>query len=99
MNALIEKYPDASLYQTHFRFIDARGNFVRKCKPMDEKQSADEFLSSFLQKNIDVNGTGFMLRSVHYNKLEGIPQYPNLLFADLNYGLKLQNLHTWQQVL
>jgi hypothetical protein len=55
---------------------------------MDEKQSADEFLSSFLQKNIDVNGTGFMLRSVHYNKLEGIPQYPNLLFADFELWIK-----------
>src|SRR5204862_7663308 len=25
MNGLIEKYPDASLYQTHFRYIDGKG--------------------------------------------------------------------------
>ena len=49
---------------------------------MDEKQTAAEFLSSFLQRNIDVNGTGFMVRSQDYNVLEGIPLYPNLLFAD-----------------
>jgi glycosyltransferase involved in cell wall biosynthesis len=82
MNDLIEQYPDASLYQTHFRFIDAKGNFIRQCKPMDEKQTAAEFLSSFLQRNIDVNGTGFMMRSEDYNSLGGIPSYPNLLFAD-----------------
>lgn len=82
MNDLINQYPDASLYQTHFRFIDAKGDFIRHCKPMDEKQMAAEFLAVFLQRNIDVNGTGFMLRSQDYNSLGGIPLYPNLLFAD-----------------
>jgi glycosyltransferase involved in cell wall biosynthesis len=88
MNGLIEQYPDASLYQTHFRFINAKGDFIRHCKPMDEKQTAVEFLSSFLQRNIDVNGTGFMMRSKDYEKLDGIPTYPNLLFADFELWIK-----------
>lgn len=82
MQDLINEHPDASLYQTHFRFIDAKGNFIRHCRPMDEKQNATEFLSSFLQRNIDITGTGFMIRSRNYDALGGIPSYPNLLFAD-----------------
>jgi hypothetical protein len=80
------------LYQTHFRFIDAKGNFLKKCKPMDEKQTAAEFLSSFLQGNIDVNGTGFMLRSKDYDRLGGIPAYPNLLFADFELWINATKL-------
>src|SRR5690349_19976291 len=39
MTQLIKAHPHASLYQTHFRFIDSNGNFVRSCKPMAEVQS------------------------------------------------------------
>ena len=88
MNELINKYPDAGLYQTHFRFIDAKGNVIRRCKPMDEKQTAPEFLSSFLQRAIDVNGTGFIIRSKNYATLGGIPAYHNLLFADFELWIK-----------
>lgn len=92
MNELINQYPDASLYQTHFKFIDAKGNFIRNCKLMAEKQTAAEFLSSFLQRQIDVNGTGFMLRSKDYENLEGIPHYPNLLFSDFELWINATEL-------
>ena len=82
MYGLIEKYPDASLYQTHFRYIDAKGRLIKKCKPMVERQSAGEFLEGLLQNRININGTGFMLRSKDYNATGGIGGYPNLLFAD-----------------
>jgi glycosyltransferase involved in cell wall biosynthesis len=88
INELINQHSDASLYQTHFRFIDAKGNIIKHCKPMAEKQTAAEFLSSFLQRNIDVNGTGFMLRSKDFDTLGGIPSYPNLLFADFELWIK-----------
>ena len=45
---LIKKFPDASLYQTHFRYIDNKGKIIRNCKPMNEVQTASEFLNSFL---------------------------------------------------
>ncbi len=93
MKGLIHQYPDASLYQTHFNFIDAKGNFIRHCKPMKEKQTAAEFLSCFLQRNIDVNGTGFMMRSKDYDAIGGIPSYPNLLFADFELWIKLTSLN------
>jgi hypothetical protein len=92
MNGLIHQYPDASLYQTHFRFIDAKGNFLRKCISMKERQSAAQFLSNFLQRNIDVNGTGFMLRSFDYERIKGIPAYPSLLFADFELWITISNL-------
>ena len=43
MNSLIIKHPDASLYQAHFKFIDANGALIRHCQPMAEIQYAHEF--------------------------------------------------------
>jgi glycosyltransferase involved in cell wall biosynthesis len=92
MHDLINQYPDASLYQTHFRFIDAKGNFLKKCKPMDEKQTAAEFLHTLFIDSIDTTGTGYITRSKDYNAVDGIPSYPNLLFADHALWIKLTAL-------
>jgi glycosyltransferase involved in cell wall biosynthesis len=89
MNALLQKFPDASLYQTHFTYIDAAGEKIRDCKEMAEKELAGEFLSKFLQKRIDVMGTGFMMRAKDYDAIGGIPAYPNLLFADFELWIRL----------
>ena len=89
VNTLIQKHPDASLYQTHFRFIDSNGEVVRKCKPMPETQSSAEFLKSILTNTLDTMGTGYMMRSSDYDKLGGIQPYPNLLFADHELWLGL----------
>jgi len=48
MNALIEKHPEASLYQAHFQYIDKDGLLIRDCLPMDEIQYGHEFLAFFL---------------------------------------------------
>lgn len=93
MNDLINQYTDASLYQTHFCFIDAKGNFIKHCKPMDEKQTASEFLYSLFTDSIDTMGTGYMMRSKDYDTVGGIPSYPNLLFADHALWIKLTALH------
>ena len=42
--------------------------------------------------SIDVNGTGFMARAVDFNRIGGIPAYPNLLFADFTLWLQLARL-------
>lgn len=90
MDRLIEKHPGASLYQTHFSYIDSIGKPIRACKPMDEVQSAEEFLAFFLCSMIDVMGTGFMMRSADYDAIGGIPaRYPNLLFADFELFINL----------
>ena len=89
MNELIEKFPGAALYQSYFNFIDAKGAVIRPCKPVNEKESAAEFLYRILTNDIDVNGTGFMTRSAAYEAMGGIPAYPNLLFADLHLWIDI----------
>lgn len=89
MNDLIIKYPDASLYQAHFNYIDSVGNVIRHCKKMNETQYPEEVLGNFMSSNTDVLGTGFMMRSEDYNNTGGIPQYPSLLFADFELWINL----------
>lgn len=90
MNDLINKFPDATLYQTHFLYIDARGKTIRTCKLMKEKENGPGFLESILQNKIDIVGSGFMMRSKEYDESGGIPtSYPNLLFADFELWLNL----------
>lgn len=82
MDNLIHTNPDAKLYQTHFEYIDATGNKIRNCLPMNDSLSAEEFVGKALQRNLDINGTGYMFRSVDYDAINGIPLYPKLMFAD-----------------
>lgn len=92
MTALINQYPDASLYQTHFNLIDADGKFMRQCKPMTEKKTAKGLLDKILENNINMYGTGFMMRTVDYDRVGGIPMFPNLLSADYVLWLKLSSI-------
>lgn len=92
MDELIAKHPDASLYQTHFSYIDSKGKNIRVCKPMNETETAKDFLTSFLTNNMDIMGTGFMMRSKDYDALGGIPDYPNLLFADFELWINLTRI-------
>lgn len=89
MDGLIKKHPEASLYQAHFRYIDANGNIIRKCKPMDGKQTIAEFATSIFTFTLDTMGTGYMMRSSDYDRAGGISLYPNLLFADHTLWFRL----------
>lgn len=89
MESLINKYPDAGLYQTHFRFIDSEGRQIKKSLPMAENQKPAEVLHNFLCQKMDIMGTGFMMRSRDYDAAGGIPAYPNLLFADMELWIEL----------
>jgi glycosyltransferase involved in cell wall biosynthesis len=90
MDDLINKFPDAALYQTHFSFINSEGGEIRDCTPMKEKEDGPEFLQSILQNKIDIIGTGFLMRSKDYDEIGGLPaDYPNLLFADFDLWVSL----------
>jgi len=89
MDDLIREHPQASLYQTHFRYIDSTGKETGKCKPMQEAQQPATALHNFLCDKISLMGTGFMMRSADYDQVGGIPQYPNLLFADMELWIEL----------
>lgn len=95
MDNLIRENPNAGLYQTHFRLIDAEGEFIRNCLPMPKQETAAEFLAARLALIRDSFGTGYMMRSQDYDKLGGIPAYPKLLFADDALWLGLMEL-SWK---
>ncbi len=89
IDALIQRFPDAGLYQTHFNFIDGEGKLIRACAPMRAKIGPAELLESVLQNVIEITATGFMVRTKDYDAMDGIPPYPNLLYADIELWLKL----------
>ncbi len=90
IDTLIKQHPTASLFTTHFNYIDAAGNTIRNCKPMDCVQQPHEFLSHYLCSMIDCMGTGFVMRATDYDSIGGIPtRYPNLLYADFELWILL----------
>ena len=90
---LIERYPDASLYQTHFNYIDAKGILIKPCKPMAIRQTIDQFLGAQMNQTIDSMGTGYMMRSKDFDLVGGMPtNYPNLIFADYELFMRLTQL-------
>ncbi|HJS54512.1 MAG TPA: glycosyltransferase [Chitinophagaceae bacterium] len=90
MQELIQQHPKASLYQTHFEYIDKNGKFIRNCLPMDEIQFGHEFLASHMTRTLDSMGSGYMMRSADYDRICGIPlHYPNLIYADYELWTRL----------
>lgn len=82
IRALVAARPDAALYQTQFRLIDARGRTIRDAATQPTRETASEFLASRLQNRRDSFGTGYVMRSSDYDVVGGIPLFPKLLFAD-----------------
>lgn len=90
IDQLTNQHPQASLFHTHFNFIDAEGKVSRPSKHMPEKLTGVDLLQYFLTHSIDLMGTGYVMRSKDYDALKGIPtRYPNLLFADFELWLNL----------
>ena len=90
MDTLINRFPDATLYQTHFNYIDAAGKLIRLSEAMDEQQFVQDFLADQMQQTIDSTGTGYMMRSTQFDEAGGMPvNYPNLIFADYALWVRL----------
>jgi glycosyltransferase involved in cell wall biosynthesis len=89
INPLNELYPDASLYHTHFNFIDTYGKILRKSRQMEEVITDEAFLKNVLLSLSDITATGFVLRSKDYDAIGGIPSYPNLLYADIELWFRV----------
>ena len=90
IDSLMRKHPDASLYHTHFKYIDGDGKFVRSCLPMCEMQQAHEFIACQMNRTIDSTGTGYVMRSDDFDQLGGMPvHYQNLIFSDYELWVKL----------
>lgn len=93
INNLINQHPTASLYHTHFNYVDAEGNIIKPCKPMPNQIGINEFIKLFLTYKIDIMGTGYVTRSKDYEKIGGIPlHYPSLLKADFELWMELAEI-------
>jgi glycosyltransferase involved in cell wall biosynthesis len=82
MRGLIRRHPNAGLYQSHFRLIDAEGRRIRSCVPIPSIEGDADFLSARLAFRRDSFGTGYVFRSSDYTRVGGIPTFPKLMAAD-----------------
>ncbi len=93
ISGLIHQHPDASLYHTHFNYIDSAGKLIGPCLPLPAKLSANEYLALTLQDKVSVMATGYVFRSKDYSLVGGIPvNYPNLIYADLCLFIELTKI-------
>ena len=90
INNLINYHPEASLYHTHFNYIDSKSAFIKVCQPLPSRLNANAYLEYALNEKIDIMATGYVFKSSDYDALGGIPtHYPNLIYADLQLWLEL----------
>ena len=90
INDLINHHTEASLYHTHFNYIDSKSAFIKVCQPLPSRLNANTYLEYALNEKIDIMATGYVFKSSDYDTLGGIPtHYPNLIYADLQLWLEL----------
>lgn len=90
INNLINENPEASLYHTHFKYINSEGADLKNCQPLPTRLNVSEYLEQALNETIDIMATGYVFKSSDYDTIGGIPtQYPNLIYADLELWLAL----------
>lgn len=82
MDDLIAREPQAALYFSHFRYIDANGHLIRACRALPPRETAAQYIAALFKGERDTYGTGYMMRSTDYHHVGGIPKYKKLLFAD-----------------
>lgn len=90
MQSLIDANPDTSLFGTHFDFIDKDGVFISTMTPMSKQFTIYEFAEKLITNEVGV--VCMMLRSADFDKMGGVPEYPNFLFADFPLYIELARL-------
>jgi len=90
INNLINTNPDASLYHTHFNYINSNSEAIKKCQPLPNQMTASDYLEYTLKESIDIMATGYVFKSKDYDAIGGIPtSYPNLIYADAQLWIEL----------
>lgn len=92
IESLVDKFPDASLYQAHFNVVDGEGRIIRPCLPLPERETAAQYIGARLNFLQDSFTAGYVCRSRDYIKAGGIPGYPKLIYADDALWIKLARL-------
>lgn len=88
VNQLIDKHPDASLYQTNFTRIDGKGNTINQSESIPERESVENSLKGYLTLQRQ-SYSGFVVRTSDYNQVGGIRNFTRLLWADVALWLRL----------
>ena len=90
INNLINTDPEASLYHTHFNYINSNSEAIKECQPLPTQMTASDYLEYTLKESIDIMATGYVFRSKDYDAIGGIPtSYPNLIYADAQLWIEL----------
>jgi glycosyltransferase involved in cell wall biosynthesis len=82
ISKLIDREPDAKLYQTGARLIDSKGKKIRTCKSVPTRETPAQYLEGRFAYDRDITGTGIVMRSAEYDRVGGIPHFERLFFAD-----------------
>ena len=82
IQVLINRHPDAALFQTGSRLINSEGKTIRDSRPVAMHETAADYLRARFEFRRDVFGTGYVMRSADYEKVGGIPAFDRLFFAD-----------------
>ena len=69
IHQLIQQSPEASLYHTHFKYINSETEYIKNCQPLPYQLNVSEYLSLALQQNIDIMATGYVFKSSDYDAL------------------------------
>ncbi len=88
---LVKTAPKAQLYFSHFKLIDRNGQLIRTCFQMPALESSVDFIKARLMRKRDSFGTGYVMRSLDYEKVNGIPLQNALLYSDDILWLNLLN--------
>ena len=90
MDQLIHEHPDATLFQSHFDFINEEGKVFASSPYIQEELNGAQLLEGILNCKYYIMATGYMMKSSDYEKVAGIStEYPNLLYADFELWLRL----------
>jgi glycosyltransferase involved in cell wall biosynthesis len=93
INSLIDAHPSASLYHTHFNYMNKDGAHLFNCKPLPATLTSAEYLGMVLKDEVSIMATGYVFKTSDYLKIGGINiQYPNLIYADLQLWLELAEI-------
>lgn len=82
IKGLVDRCPDAKLYQTGLRLIDLSGRKIRSSKPIPDRETPAQYLEGRFTYQRDITGTGIVMRSADYDRLGGLPHFERLFFAD-----------------
>ena len=89
---LIEAEPEAAFYHTHFDFINAANDVIRKSFATPGQESSEAFIRRLHTFKEECSGSGWVVRSTDYKRVGGFPLFYRLLFSDMFFYFTVTRL-------